>query len=415
METENTEELNANSLHEKPKELLRRLKDMPRKAKVGMLAVGLVVVMITAFLGSALFPSGPSDALIKRVGEEHVLATMPDAGIYDAEGSWKIDSVDVMSKEKRDMEPFLTAQFGDTYYEVTCQVKASNGSVELERVLSCNFVMHEGEWQPLADPDTESETWHAAVAPDEKKIGKNGAEALRMVDAANRSNELSMLYADCKASVEDLTFDEDEQTASGQLTFKREDSFSTAKAVVDAGWKFENGHWVLSSAKADAGAAKVSHEKLVGTWRGTFKDSVADEGNCFGAQGKELVLKITSVDDESGKVEGSFQGLAHYHAYLDTDANSVEGDTDTGEIPFVATLNESENIGVNYAGMKTMTIGASFTAPETSSGKIHISFGFGTRDDANAALAKLTTKASVKKGYRSSSMFEDTYTLVKEQ
>lgn len=415
METENTEELNANSLHEKPKELLRRLKDMPRKAKVGMLAVGLVVVMITAFLGSALFPSGPSDAVVKRECEEHVLATMPDAGIYDAEGSWKIDSVDVMSKEQRDMEPFLTAQFGDTYYEVRYQVKASNGSAELERVLSCNFVMHEGEWQPLTDPDTESETWHAVTAPDEKKIGKNGIEALRMVDAANRSNELSMLYADCKANVEDLTFDEDEQAASAQLTFKREDSFSTAKAVVDAGWKFENGHWILSSAKADAGAAKVSHEKLVGTWRGTFKDTVADEGNCFGAQGKELILKISSVDDESGKVEGTFQGLAHYHAYLDTDANSVEGDTDTGEIPFVATLNESESIGVNYAGMKTMTIGASFTAPETSSGKVHISFGFGTRDDANAALAKLTTKASVKKGYRSSSMFEDTYTLVKEQ
>lgn len=415
METENTEELNANSLHEKPKELLRRFKDMPRKAKVGMLAVGLVVVMITAFLGFALFPSGPSDALIKRVGEEHVLATMPDAGIYDAEGSWKIDSVDVMSKEKRDMEPFLTAQFGDTYYEVTCQVKASNGSAELERVLSCNLVMHEGEWQPLTDPDTESETWHAAVAPDEKKIGKNGIEALRMVDAANRSNELSMLYADCKASVEDLTFDEDEQTASGQLTFKREDSFSTAKAVVDAGWKFENGHWVLASAKANAGAAKVSHEKLVGTWKGAFKDTVADEGNCFGAQGKELILKISSVDDESGKVEGTFQGLAHYHAHLDTDANSVEGDADTGEIPFVATLNESESIGVNYAGMKTMTIGASFTAPETSSGKVHISFGSGTRDDANAALAKLTTKANAKKGYRSSSMFEDTYSLVKEQ
>lgn len=415
METENTEELNANSLHEKPKELLRRLKDMPRKAKVGMLAVGLVVMMITAFLGSALFPSGPSDAVVKRECEEHVLATMPEASIYDAEGSWKVDSVDVTSKEQRDVEPFFTAQFGNTYYAVACQVKASNGSVELDRILSCNFVMHEGEWQPLMDPDTESETWRATAAPDEKKLGENGIEALRMVDAANRSNELSMLYADCKAGVKDLTFNEDEQTASAKLTFKREDTFSTAKAVVDAGWKFENGHWVLTSAKANAGAAKVSHEKLVGTWRGTFKDSVADEGNCFGAQGKELVLKITSVDDESGKVEGSFQGLAHYHAYLDTDANSVEGDTDTGEIPFVATLNESENIGVNYAGMKTMTIGASFTAPETSSGKVHISFGFGTRDDANAALAKLTTKASVKKGYRSSSMFEDTYTLVKEQ
>lgn len=415
METENTnKQFSIDNLLEKAKEALRKFKEVPGKLKAGLLAalamgVALVLIVLT------LFPSGPSDALIKRVGEEHVLATMPDAGIYDAEGSWKIDSVDVMSKEKRDMEPFLTAQFGDTYYEVRCQVKASNGSAELERVLSCNFVMHEGEWQPLTDPDTESETWHAVTAPDEKKIGKNGIEALRMVDAANRSNELSMLYADCKASVEDLTFDEDEQTASAQLTFKREDSFSTAKAVVDAGWKFENGHWVLASAKANAGAAKVSHEKLVGTWKGAFKDTVADEGNCFGAQGRELILKISSVDDESGKVEGTFQGLAHYHAYLDADANSVEGDADTGEIPFVTTLNESENIGVNYAGMKTMTIGASFTAPETSSGKVHISFGFGTRDDANAVLAKLTTKANVKKGYRSSSMFEDTYTLVKEQ
>lgn len=415
METENTnKQFSIDNLLEKPKELLCRLKKAPSKLKAGILAALAMAIALVVY-APALFPSGPSDAVVKREYDEHVLASLPDVGICDAGGSWKIDSVDVTSKEKRDVEPFLTAQFGETYYEVHGKVKASNGSAELERVLSCNFVMHEGEWQPLTDPDTESETWRATAAPDEKKLGENGIEALRMVDAANRSNELSMLYADCKATVDDLTFNEDEQTASTMLTFKREDSFSTAKAVVDAEWKFENGHWALSSAKADAGAAKVSHEKLVGTWKGTFKDTVADEGNCFGAQGKELILKITSVDDGSGKVEGTFQGLAHYHAYLDTDANSAEGDTDTGEIPFVATLNESESIGVNYAGMKTMTIGASFTAPETSSGKVHISFGFGTRDDANAALAKLTTKASVKKGYRSSSMFEDTYTLVKEQ
>lgn len=415
METENIKELNTSSMLEKAKGMFCKLKDAPRKVKTMLVAVIAMVIVLVVVITPVLFPSGPSDTVVRRECEEHVLASLPEAGIYDAEGSWKVDSVDVTSKEKCDVEPFFTAQFGDTYYAVACQVKASNGSVELDRILSCDFVMHEGEWQPLMDPGTESETWRATAAPDEKKLGENGIEALRMVDAANRSNELSMLYADCKAGVKDLTFDEDAQTASAQLTFEREDSFSTAKAVVDAGWKFENGHWVLTSAKANAGAAKVSHEKLVGTWKGTFKDSVADEGNCFGAQGKELVLKITSVDDESGKVEGTFQGLAHYHAYLDTDANSVEGDTDTGEIPFVATLNESETIGVNYAGMKTMTIGASFTAPETSSGKVHISFGFGTRDDANAALAKLTTKASVKKGYRSSSMFEDTYTLVKEQ
>lgn len=415
METENTnKQFSIDNLLEKPKEALRKLKEAPVKLKAALLAAPVMVIALVVF-APALFPSGPSDAVVKREYEEHVLASLSDAGIYDAEGSWKIDSVDVTSKEKRDAQPFLTAQFGETYYEVHGKVKASNGSAELERVLSCNFVMHEGEWQPLTDPDTESETWRATAAPDEKKLGENGIEALRMVDAANRSNELSMLYADCKATVDDLTFNEDEQTASAMLTFKREDSFSTAKAVVDAEWKFENGHWVLSSAKADGGAAKASHEKLVGTWKGTFKDTVADEGNCFGAQGKELILKITSVDDESGKIEGTFQGFAHYHAYLDADANSVEGDTDTGEIPFVATLNESESIGVNYAGMKTMAIGASFTAPETSSGKVHISFGFGTRDDDNAALAKLTTKASVKKGYRSSSMFEDTYTLVKEQ
>lgn len=416
METENTDrQFSIDNLLEKAKEALRKFKEAPGKLKAGLLAALAMGFALVAVIASAWFPSGLSDAVVEREYEEHVLASLPDAGIYDAGGSWKVESVDVTSKEKRDVEPFFTAQFGDTYYEVVGKVKASSGSAELERVLSCDFVMHEGEWQPLMDPNTESETWRATAAPDEKKLGENGIEALRMVDVANRSNELSMLYADCKATVDDLSFNEDEQTASAQLTFKREDAFSTAKAVVDAGWKFENGHWILTSAKANAGAARVSHEKLVGTWKGTFKDTVADEGNCFGAQGKELVLKITSVDDESGKVEGTFQGLVHHHAYLDTDANSVEGDTDTGEIPFVATLNESENIGVNYAGMKTMTIGASFTAPETSSGKVHISFGFGTRDDANAALAKLITKASVQKGYRSSSMFEDTYTLTKEQ
>ena len=178
METENTnKQFSIDNLLEKPKELLCRLKKAPSKLKAGILAALAMAIALVVY-APALFPSGPSDAVVKREYDEHVLASLPDVGIYDAGGSWKIDSVDVTSKEKRDVEPFLTAQFGETYYEVHGKVKASNGSAELERVLSCNFVMHEGEWQPLTDPDTESETWRATAAPDEKKLGENGIEAI---------------------------------------------------------------------------------------------------------------------------------------------------------------------------------------------------------------------------------------------
>lgn len=377
-----------------------------------------VAASALALIGLVLFAhgaDGPNNGAIKREVETATMESLPSAGTYDADGTWEISSVDIVSKEKQSMEGYFNNALGDTCYAVTAQVKAGNGSAEVERTVSCGFVKYEGEWQPLSDPRTESETWHALAGPDEKKLAKGASEALRMVDAANRSNELQMLYQDCEATVKDLAFNEEKQTATAQLVFKRENVFSTAKATVDADFKFENGRWTLKAAKADGDAANVSYQKLVGTWRGTFKSTVADEGSCFGAQGKELVLKIASVDDESGKIEGTFQALAHYHAYVDADVNASEGDSDTGEIAFVATLNASEVIGKNYEGMLTMTVGAGFTAPETASGKVRLSFGFGTRDDSNAAVAKVTTQASASKGYRSTSKFEDTYTLTKEK
>ncbi|MDO4437567.1 MAG: hypothetical protein Q4B77_06440 [Coriobacteriaceae bacterium] len=391
-------------------------KDMSRRAKVAL--VGFIAAVVIAFVAAfGLFAgaNGPSRAIMDQVIESEVADTLPSAGVYDAEGTWEITSVKIISKERHAVEGMLASQFGDAYYAVAAQVKASNGSAEVERSISCDFVKYEGTWQLVSSPRTESETWHALAGPDKKKLMEHAGDALRMVDSAKRTNELQMLYKDCKASVEDLTFDEEKQTASAQLVFKRENAFSTAGATIDVDFEFGNGQWGIKSAKANGDAAKLSYDKLVGTWRGAFQSTAADDGNCFGAQNAELVLKIASVDSESGKVEGTFQGLAHNHAYLDDDANGCEGDSDTGEIAFVATLNESEVIGKNYEGMLTMTIGTGFTAPETAHGKVRISFGFGTREDENAAVAKLTTQANIKKGYRSSSMFEDTYTLTKEK
>lgn len=395
---------------------LSKFKEMPRKAKMALAGAGAAAVIVFGAAAALITGvGGPSNAAVSRAINEELADSMPTAGVYDADGAWGITSVDIVSKEKQSVESVFASQFGDAYYAVTAKVKLSSDNAEVERTVTCDFVKYENVWQPVSSPTTESETWHALAGPDKKKLAEHAADALRMVDSANRSNELQTLYADCKASVKDLTFNEEAQTASGQLVFKRENAFSTANATIDVDFEFVNGHWALKSAKANGNAAKVSYEKLVGTWKGAFKSTVADDGNCFGAQNSELTLNITSVDSESGKVEGTFQGLAHNHAYLDNDANGCEGDSDTGEIAFVATLNESEVIGKNYEGMLTMTIGAGYTAPETASGKVRISFGFGTREDENVAVAKLTTQANIKKGYRSSSMFEDTYTLTKEK
>ncbi len=399
--------LNPTNITERFADITKRLAK-PKAALV--LAAALIgIVLVAGVLGA----SGPRDAAIKQAIEEACADLHPSAGEFDAEGAWKIESVDIVSKKKQNVDAAFVNSLGDIYYEVSANVSATNGHAESEKSVTCNFVHYQGAWQLMADPGAVSATWHALEGPDAKKIAASAGRVLQRADNENGSYELQPLYKDVTPKVEDLAFDEDAQTASATLRFERTDAFSSSTATIRATFAFEQGSWALKSAQEDASAAGESYDKLVGTWKGAFASTVATKGNCFGAQDRELVIKITSVDAASGKVEGTFQGLVHYHAFLDADANGCEGDTDTGEIPFVATLAEGEVIDQNYEGMVTTKLGASYTAPETADGKVRISFGFGTKDDANAAMAKLTTKANKAKGYRDSALYEDTYTLTK--
>lgn len=398
-----------NEIHDEPK-----AKSLERR-KVLMLAGACAVILAVVFF--AFGGGGPRDAEIKRAIEEELAETWPHAGSYDAEGAWGVTSMDILSKEKQSAEGLLNDAFGDSYYGVMASVKASNGAVEMESVLEVNFVHYEGSWQPFSAPSAKEKAYRAIQGPDESKIASNAMEVLRQADSESGGGQLRSLYADCTPKVSDAKFDESAQKATAKLVFEREDAFSSAKGTVSAAFAFENGTWCLTGVKASRDASDVSYDKLVGTWKGTFQSTVSHHryGNCFGAQDKELTIKIDSVDATSGKVEGSFQGLVHYHAYLDADANECEGDSDSGELPFVATLAKSAVIGRNYSTMQTMLVGADYTAPGTVDGEIRIAFGFGTSDDPNAAVAKLYTKANREKGWNSQCNFEDTYTLVKAE
>lgn len=398
-------------------ESIKSLKGFDPKSldrKIIFAAVG-VCVLVLAVVVFALIGNRPSDAAIKQAIESELAESWPSAGAYDSEGTWEISSVDIVSKDKKSLEGYFNNVFGDTYYSVVAKVKASNGSAEMDSTVSASFVKYEGSWQLFASPSAESKTYRALQGPDEGKIASNASDVLRVADSGVYSGELQSLYSDSKPEVADVTFNDADQTASAKLAFEHDDAFSSAKGVVNAGFTFENGSWKLTSAKASGGASEVSYDKLLGTWKGTFQSTIShyQYGNCFGAQDKELAIKISSVDARSGKIEGTFQGLVHYHAYLDTDANGSDGDTDSGEIPFVATLSEGETIGRNYGTMQTMLIGADYTAPETTDGEVRIMFGFGTGDDPNAAVAKLYTKANKEKGWNSYCNFEDTYALTK--
>lgn len=242
-------------------------------------------------------------------------------------GHGGVTSMDILSKEKQSAEGLLNDAFGDSYYGVMASVKASNGAVEMESVLEVNFVHYEGSWQPFSAPSAKEKAYRAIQGPDESKIASNAMEVLRQADSESGGGQLRSLYADCTPKVSDAKFDESAQKATAKLVFEREDAFSSAKGTVSAAFAFENGTWCLTGVKASRDASDVSYDKLVGTWKGTFQSTVSHHryGNCFGAQDKELTIKIDSVDAASGKVEGSFQGLVHYHAYLDADANECEG------------------------------------------------------------------------------------------
>lgn len=388
----------------------RKFDGLNSKVKIGIGVAFVAIVAVIAFV--LIGGGGPSDSFVKQTIEENV--SWPE-GSSDGKNQWTTNSVEIQNKTvTKASETFLAGVLESDIYEYEAVVKGSSEIAEGEQTVTASFAKYQGDWTSMGcSTDSSSYTPKAGVSEEDIQADKDSILSKASGDSWSSSSGLRDLYSDGTMKVGDIDFNKDAGTCSATVSFTSDSAFSTAKAKIDVVYTFsDSATWDLESATAQSGADKVSYEKLIGTWKGKFKETSAGGNNCYGAESKEFTLTIDSIDEDSLKVQGTFQGLAHYHGKLDSDQNSTDGDTDSGPIEFVATLSKGF---VDYGMTNACEVGASYEAPENTQGGLKVSFGFGYSDDPNAACAVLQTEANYTFGNWGTftATFRDLYTLTK--
>ena len=400
-----------------PKGFVNNLVNKYGTKKLGI-AGGVVAVLLVAIAVVAMMGGAPSTSQIKQDIEKENLSWVSD-NTYGSDEGFKIKSIEAVDKAKKPMPEGLDSLFGvkvgNTYYEVTAKVKASNGAVDCENVVSGDYYKVEGKWHCLG-MSTDSSNARATQGVSKDKVSQHAKDLLAKVDGSSYG-ELSDLYGDAKVKVSKVDFDEKGQTSKATVEFTSDTPFSSAKATITANFAFGKSGWQLQSALADDNATKVSYEKLVGTWVGTFDET--EQGHmgthyCYGAKQAKPQLVIESVDSDTLQVKGTFSGLLHDHGSLDNDSDSTAGDRTLEATPFATTL----KVGT-------------FTSPDVVYGEceipvdaddeMKINFKFGDGSDKNSNAATLDVKFCYQCGFddwylpEPQEKWEDLYTIAKAE
>lgn len=398
-------------------ELTTKAKSLPKRTKYiagGVAAAVVVLIAILVFLGQ-----GPSNSQIESDIRTSSVANF-QPGDYDADGTLTINSIKVTHKSKEpipDEWKGLMSAFGvdaSEAWEVTAEVKLSNDNLEATKTVTAGYVKSKGKWQALSSPSTDSSTFTAKTGPATDKAISNIGTILAKADPSySTSSSLNSIYENGSFDVTDNKVDGD--TATMTISCKAETPFTESSGDISAAFSLnEDGHWQLDSATASPEAKNVSYDKLIGTWRGKFtKTNSTYGGKCFGAQNQEAILKITSFDSNSLKIEGTYSGLAHFHAQTDNDENSNAGDTYVKDQPFTIGLRENyyQLLGSGLRGK----LGGNYSSPETPDGQLSLELVIGANDDPSAIKAIIETDSAKSTNSWYNPSYSDLYTFTKDE
>ena len=377
---------------------------IPTKQKAiigGVAAVVLVaVVAVVVFLNS-----GPSNGTIEQIVRENVSTKDMSTGSMWSDGSdYSIKSVKVLNKQKGNMQDVSSYQVMGVRitdpYSARVEVVFANDDSEVTKQGNINLVKANGKWDTIYFTGSELDTTGTKVTGgvDEKKVIQNMGTILSTADASGYSMSLSSLYDNGDFKVKKSDLNSDKATDTVKISCKSSSTYSESKGTITAKFVYGGNGWELNSVKASDDIDKVSYQKLVGTWTGKFKSQSSGE-ECFGGKANPVKVTITKVDDETGEVEGTFNGVAHNHKTPDNAEDSDAGDTVLTDVPFnmVFTFNSSWSYPSD-----------DYECPQDANGKVTFSLSFG--DDA---VAEIYTS------YQPSSIFDwsyyyDTYTLIKD-
>lgn len=385
-----------------------------QKGIIGGVAAAIVVAIIAIVM---MLNAGPSDSDIEAMVRSEITPGSLSSS-YVTETPYEIYSVKILNKEKQTvtneekqaMQAWGISLDSNTYYTYQVEVDLSNDLAEVVKTGSVDVVKYQGEWDLVSFPslDTQSTTAKAGVNQD-KVIGD--MTSILMQASTSTGDSLTHVYDDGTFEIASEKFDADAQTDTIEISCKKETSYTESQGTIIAVFAFKDGRWSLSSATGSDDIYKVSYQKLVGTWTGSFyRQGSPSSGKCYGGQSADVKVVITSVDDTSLKVEGTVSFLAHNHGKSESDESSNAGDTVVTDQAFTTTLDNQYVDGFGsfeYAG--------SYKTSEDSNGQIAIYLGFGPYDTSAGADAVLGVETQYSGAMYSWDWFEDIYTLTKSE
>lgn len=387
---------------------------IPKPAILAGAAVVVVLIVVVCFGGLSGLLNGNPDRGRIEADVRAELSDWADDGEYGYGDSYEISSIEIVDEERESLEGTLFGGVGSEYYGAEVKVKASTEAADAERTVSVSYVKQGNSWEPFSASTGDSQ-YTAKKGPNEEKIKQNTDAIIRRAD---NWSDVQELYGDGTYSVGDVKLADDGQSCSVAISCDTESPYFDAHCDANAKFTFDNGNWIPEEVTLGEDAGKRSFDKLIGTWKGAFKETDATRGNdvCYGAENKEFTLEIESIDSDTGKVKGTFTGLAHYHGPTDNAQDSMDGDTMVGPAEFTATISEDEFLGRSIFDERVMQFVAEYETQQTSDGTVRIEFGFGAKNDPNVSYASVVTTHEY--DYENTSLkvevqFEDIYTLTK--
>ncbi len=366
----------------------------------GVCAVAVVAIVAMALLMNA----GPSESDVKALISESHATISAGSSRYSTPGDFNLKSVKILGKTKSDLGRNGVSLLGYNISEgwsVDLEVVYANNDAELTKRGNVYVVKANGDWAFISFSPSSLDTTGTKVTSgvDEEKLVSNISSVLS--EASNNSTSLQKIYADGSFKIKKQQLDSEHGTDTVTIACKKSTAYSEAQGTVTATFSYGTSGWELKSARASKNAAKVSYQKLVGTWNGEFKQQW--ERSCFAGKANPLKVNITKVDESTGQIEGTFDCVAHNHARASNSEDSDAGDQVLTEQAF------SMALPITSADTGTTYLSDDYERSQDASGTVTLTLTFGGEDGASA---------QVETDYEAGGLFNwadynDCYTLTK--
>lgn len=379
---------------------LAELTKKQKAALAGVCAVAVVAIVAMALLMNA----GPSESDVKALISESHATISAGSSRYSAPGDFNLKSVKILGKTKSDLGRNGVSLLGYNISEgwsVDLEVVYANNDAELTKRGNVYVVKANGDWAFISFSPSSLDTTGTKVTAgvDEEKLVSNISSVLS--EASNNSATLQKIYEDGSFKIKKQQLDSERGTDTVTIACKKSTSYSEAQGTVTATFSYGTSGWELKSARASENAAKVSYQKLVGTWNGEFKQQW--ERSCFAGKANPLKVNITKVDESTGQIEGTFDCVAHNHSKASNSEDSDAGDQVLTEQAF------SMALPITSADTGTTYLSDDYERSQDASGTVTLTLTFGGEDGASA---------QVETDYEAGGLFNwadynDCYTLTK--